>query len=195
MSEIRAARMDEAAQVGNLHAEITSGFLPTLGPGFLTRLYRALIAWEPADVLVADQDGTVLGFVASVENTRAFYRHFAVRHGILAGLSAFSRLIRPSSLRRAWETYRYGSGDDHDGPSAELLAIATAAEARGQGLGSRLLVAATDRYRHRGLAAVQVVVGADNEASLAAHRKAGFEDRATLEVHSGESSKVLVWTA
>ena len=103
-------------------------------------------------------------------------------------------------IKRAIETFRYGTGDDaidDDAPviRAELFAIATSSESRGQGLGSRLIEAATEQYRARGLNQVKVVVGADNEASLAVHRKGGFVDHATIELHRGETSKVLVWSA
>ena len=109
---IRPARAVEAWGIAALHAEIAGGFLPTLGTAFLTRLYKALIAWPAADVLVAEQDGSPAGFVASVEDAGAFYKHFAARHGVLAGLAALPRLVRPSVMKRAIETFRYGTGDD-----------------------------------------------------------------------------------
>ena len=192
---VRGARADEAGLIAAPHAEIATGFLPTLGRPFLARLYKALIVWPPADVLVADRDGDVRGFVASVEHTGAFYKHFVLRHGLMAGIAALPRLVRPSVIRRVFETFRYGTDDAGAVAHAELFAVATAAETRGEGVGSALLDAATARYRERGLTEVQVVVGADNEASLAAHRKAGFVDRAMIEVHKGEPSKVLVWSA
>lgn len=192
---IRGAMPAEARAIAALHAEITSGFLPTLGRPFLARLYKALIAWPPADVLVAERGGSLRGFVASVEHSGAFYKHFLMRHGLLAGLSALPRLVRPSVVKRVIETFRYGTDDGGLEVDAELFAVATAADARGEGVGRALLAAATDQYRQRGLTEVQVVVGATNEASLAAHRKAGFVDRATIEVHAGETSKVLVWSA
>lgn len=192
---VRDATPGEAGIVAGLHAEITTGFLPTLGAPFLTRLYTALIAWPEGDVLVADRDGRVRGFVASVENTGAFYKHFAVRHGVIAGFLVLPRLVRPSVAKRIWETFRYGTDGDGVEVAAELFAVATASAARSEGVGTALLNAATDRYRQRGLTEVQVVVAADNEASLAAHRKAGFVDRSTTEVHAGELSRVLVWSA
>ena len=192
---VRDATAAEAPIVAELHAQIATGFLPTLGTAFLTRLYRALVAWPAADVLVADSHGQVRGFVASVEHTGAFYKHFVKRHGVMAGLSVIPRLVRPSVIKRIWETFRYGTDDAGGEVHAELFAIATASDARGEGVGISLLNAATDRYRQRGLTEVQVVVASDNEASLAAHRKAGFVDRSTTEVHSGESSTILVWSA
>ena len=98
-------------------------------------------------------------------------------------------------MKRVLETFRHGTGDGAEYAEAELFSIATSAESRGKGLGGLLLQRAVEGYRERGLDKVQVVVGADNEASLGAHRSAGFEDMATIEVHEGEPSKVLVWSA
>lgn len=192
---IRRAVPGDARALAGLHAEIATGFLPTLGPRFLTRLYRALIAWPEADVWVAEDDVSPLGFVASVESTGRFYKHFALRHAIPAGSSVAPRLARPSVVKRILETFRHGIGGGAGGAEAELFSIATSAEARGKGLGGRLLAQAVQGYRQRGLERVRVVVAADNRASLTAHRSAGFRDADEIEVHAGEASKVLVWTA
>jgi ribosomal protein S18 acetylase RimI-like enzyme len=193
--EIRPARPGEAPVLAGLHAEIRTGFLPRLGSRFLTRLYRALIAWPGADVLVADDGAGPIGFVASTEDTGLFYKHFLKRHGIPAGFALLPKLIRPSIVKRIWETFRYGTDIQAVEVEAELFAIATSTESRGRGLGSLLLEAAVDRYRERGLDRVQVVVSSNNPASLAAHRKVGFVDAGTVEVHAGEPSTVLVWSA
>lgn len=193
--EIRRGVVGDATALAGLHTEIETGFLPTLGRPFLRRLYTALITWDEADVWVADDGAGPLGFVASVESTGRFYKHFLKRHAIGAGFTILMRLIRPSVAKRIWETFRHGTGDGEAFAEAELFSIATSKESRGRGLGGKLLRAAVDGYRDRGLDAVQVVVGAENEASLAAHRSVGFADVATIEVHAGEDSKVLVWSA
>lgn len=191
---IRDARPGEAPAVAALHGEITTGFLPSLGQAFLTRLYRALIAWPGAHVLVADDDGRVIGFIAFIEDIGAFYKHFVVRHGVAAGIAAFPRLIRPSSIRRAWETFRYGTADSELDGQGEVLSMATAPEARGKGIGRLLMEASVDRFRELALPGMHVVIAEDNEASLAVHRRYGFEEHSTVEVHAGEVSKVLVWS-
>ncbi len=191
---IRDARPNEAPAVAALHGEITTGFLPTLGQGFLTRLYRALIAWPAAHVLVAEEEGTVIGFIAFIEDIGAFYKHFLVRHGIPAGLSAFPRLIRPSSIKRAVETFRYGTADSELDGQGEVLSMATAPAARGKGIGRQLMEASVERFHQLGLPGMHVVIAEDNEASLAVHYRYGFEEHSTVEVHAGEVSKVLVWS-
>ncbi|HEX2369043.1 MAG TPA: GNAT family N-acetyltransferase [Acidimicrobiia bacterium] len=191
--QIRGARPEDAAAVAGLHAEIATGFLPRLGVGFLRHLYRALIEWPGADVLVAEDQAGPVGFVAATADTSAFYRFFLRRHGLPALLVALPRLVRPSVLRRAVETLRYGGGGAGAVP-AELLAVALSTELRGRGVGGRLLAEMEACYRSRRLPSVRVVVGADNAASLALFRSAGFVDAGEMAVHAGEPSLELVWS-
>ena len=188
---IRRAVPRDAAYLASLHTQaIDTGFLPQLGSRFMARLYRALIAWEPGVVLVADDGEGPVGFVAGVPDTGDFYRHFVARHGIAAALAALPRLGRPSLLRRAWETLRYdGAGSD---VRAELLSTAVAADRRGQGLGTRLGATFLDFLDQP---QVKVVVGAANPGAIAAYEKLGFIRAGSIEVHAGEPSLELLWSA
>jgi ribosomal protein S18 acetylase RimI-like enzyme len=56
-------------------------------------------------------------------------------------------------------------------------------------LGARLL----EELSELGAPAVKVTVGSDNGTALAAYRKMGFSDTERIQVHTGESSEVLVW--
>jgi ribosomal protein S18 acetylase RimI-like enzyme len=96
--------------------------------------------------------------------------------------------------RRAWETLRYGSGDD-DGPHAELLSMAVDYEVRRRGLGRALGDRFLTAMAERGVDGVRVVVGAHNQGAIAAYEAMGFERRDTIEVHEGEPSEVLTWSA
>ncbi len=192
--EVRVRRADEGDTrfLAVLHAQaISTGFLPRLGRRFMTLLYRALVEHEDAVVLVAEDECGPVGFVAGVADIGAFYRSFVRRFGIRAVVAAAPRLLRPTMLRRAWETFRYEGGDV--GVDAELVSMAVVADRRGRGIGTvlgRELLTAMSR-----VGKVKVVVGADNSAAIAAYRKMGFEPVGTIEVHRGETSEVLVWSA
>jgi glycosyltransferase involved in cell wall biosynthesis/ribosomal protein S18 acetylase RimI-like enzyme len=187
---IRRAAAADARALARMHASgIDTGFLPTLGDRFLRRLYEALIGDTDAVVLVADDAGATVGFVAGVADTGAFYRRFLRHHAVRAGLSALPRLVRPSAARRAWETLRYeGTGGD---VRAELLSMAVDGPYRGRGLGYRLGLELLETMGESG--PVKVVVGDANEVAIGAYRKMGFVDAGTIEVHAGERSKMLVW--
>ncbi len=190
--QIRSAVPRDARALAELHAsEIATGFLPLLGRRFMRILYKALIGWKGAVALVVDDGGGPIAFTVGVEDVGEFYSYFYRVHGWRAGLAALPRLVRPSNFRRAWETFRYGQ-DQVDVP-AELLSMVVAPRARGRGvslmLGARLL----DDLVQRGVPAVKVVVGSENETALGAYRKMGFKDTERIQVHEGESSEVLVW--
>ena len=80
-----------------------------------------------------------------------------------------------------------------DLPAAELLAIAVAPAARGRGTGRQLVTALTSEFQRRGVGAVRVVVGEDNEAAIGLYERCGFTKAARIEVHRGTPSQVLTW--
>jgi ribosomal protein S18 acetylase RimI-like enzyme len=188
---LRAGRASDAAAVAALHAaRIGEGFLVTLGPRFLARLYRR-IALSPAAVLLVAEDGDrVVGFVAAATSTRRLYGDFLRHDALPAGLAAAPAVIR--APRRVWETLRYGSDDD-ELPEAEVLSIAVAADAEGRGIGGALLVAALEELARAGAPAARVVTAVGNDPALAMYERAGFRRRTRTEVHSGVPQEVLVW--
>jgi glycosyltransferase involved in cell wall biosynthesis/GNAT superfamily N-acetyltransferase len=190
--QMRKAVPRDARALAQLHAaEIEAGFLPLLGPGFMNVLYDALIRWKGAEVLLVDDGGGPVGFITGVEDVQAFYNHFFRRYAWRAGLAALPRLIRPSNLRKAWETLRYGR-DQIEVP-AELLSMVVAPRARGKGLSLMLGARLLNELSQRGVTAVKVTVGSDNETAIGAYHRMGFIDKERIQVHAGESSEVLVW--
>jgi glycosyltransferase involved in cell wall biosynthesis/ribosomal protein S18 acetylase RimI-like enzyme len=187
-----AAPVDVPA-IARLHVEsISAGFLPRLGTRFLRQIYRALLEFPGSVVYVADDGVGPIGFVAGVTDTGEFYRFFARRHAARAALAAVPRLLRPSNLRRAWETWHY-EGGEIDVP-AELLAMAVVGDARGRGIGTELGRRFLDELQARGVDQVKVVVGHTNRRAVGAYRRMGFEEVGTIEVHTGERSTLLVWS-
>ncbi len=190
---IRNATRADADVLASLHTTgIDTGFLPSLGHRFMRLLYRALVEDDNSVVLVADDGNAPVGFVAGVTDTSRFYKDFIRRHGIKAVVAAAPKAIRPSVLARVWESLTYeGAGAG----SAELLATALLPGARNQGLGTRLGTEFLTAMAARGASEVDVVVAAANEHAIAAYEKMGFALSDTIEVHVGERSVVLTWSA
>jgi ribosomal protein S18 acetylase RimI-like enzyme len=190
---IRPAVSADAPFCAMLHRRgIDTGFLSSLGDGFLTVLYRAMISEQAAVVLIAEDESGPIGFVTGMADTGDFYKRFLKRYAFEAGLRASPRLVRPSAIRKVIETLRYGGGD-HSGVEAELLSMAVVDERRGLGVAQRMQSQLLERMAGMGIPAVKVVVGSNNEKAIASYRRAGFEPAGTIEVHAGESSEVLVW--
>jgi ribosomal protein S18 acetylase RimI-like enzyme len=188
---LRTGRAGDAAAVAALHAErIGEGFLVTLGPRFLTRLYRRVALSQAAVLVVAEDDDRIVGFVAATTSTRRFYGDFFRHDAVPAGLAAAPAIIR--APRRVWETLRYGSADD-DLPAAEVLSVAVAADAEGRGIGGALLNAALEELAQAGAPAARVITAVGNDPALAMYERAGFRRRTRTEVHAGVPQEVLVW--
>lgn len=190
---IRPAVPADARFCAPLHRQaIDTGFLSSLGDGFLTVLYRSLISDPEAVVLVAEDASGPIGFVTGIVDTGAFYRRFVKRHALEGGLRAAPRLLRPSALKKLVETARYG-GEDHVGVTAELLSMAVIPERRGRGVAARLQERLLSTLVELGVPAVRVVVGSENDRAIASYRRSGFTPAQTIEVHQGATSEVLVW--
>lgn len=190
---IRVAHPGDSASVGMLHATgIGTGFLSSLGTSFLTPLYREMIDHEDSVVLVAEDASGLIGFIAGSIDTTAFYRRFLSRSGFRALLSSALRLMRPTSLRMAWETFKYGQ-DKATGP--ELLAISVIPEVRRLGVGDRLVSELLERLSERGSSEVNVVVAESNRGARALYERAGFDVERSMEVHAGEPSILMKWSA
>ncbi|MGI8516972.1 MAG: GNAT family N-acetyltransferase [Acidimicrobiia bacterium] len=188
---LRRALPHETRLIAQMHSDsIATGYLSTLGVGFIDLIYQSLIAWPHAVVLVAEVGSVPVGFVVGVKDTAEFYKHFLRRRGLSAGWAALPRLWRPSQARKAWETLRYNDeGAGVETPSAELLAMAVRPEFRGQGLGTDLGVALLKAME----APVKVVVGSENLGAIRAYERMGFERFSTIEIHRGVTSAVLRW--
>jgi ribosomal protein S18 acetylase RimI-like enzyme len=189
---VRAGRQVDAPAVATLHAErIGEGFLVTLGPRFLTRLYRRMVLSPHALLVVAESGAKFVGFVAAATDTRRFYGDFLRRDAVLAALAAAPAGLR--TPRRVWETLRYGTSSDDDLPTAEILSIAVVGDAAGQGIGGALLATAQEELARLGSLEARVVTAVGNDAALAMYQRAGFRRRARTEVHAGVPQEVLVW--
>ena len=191
----RTGRPDDAVVAARLHAaEVSDGFLSSLGPGFLTVLYRRVPRSPGCWLLLAELEGRPIGFLAGTVDTSALYRRVLAHDGPAALRAAGLGLLR--RLPRAVETLRYPQRTAAGAaplPAAELLAMAVDPAARGQGAGRALVEAFQIRLTTSQTDAARVTVGSGNAAALALYRSCGFIDHARIEVHRGAPSEVLVW--
>jgi ribosomal protein S18 acetylase RimI-like enzyme len=187
---LRTGTADDAAQAATLHAgQIREGFLTYLGPRFLRRLYRRVARDSGSFLLVVEDEGTMVGFLAGSTDVAALYRAFVWRDGAAAALACGGRLLR--SWSRVIETLRHGTGGAGEG--VELLAVAVHPTARGRGAGTRLVEGFLTEIGRRRQDAAHVVVAADNETAIALYGRAGFHPVTRFELHPGTESLLMQW--
>lgn len=192
-------KSDRYRQVATLHStNIDQGFLSTLGPSFLTLVYRA-IDEAPSGALIVEEDknGRVLGFVAGGVGLRAIYLRL-LRRPVQLSMALVPSLMRPRRWRPIFDILRYGIASEsreHTGlPQAELLSIVVAPDVRGRGVADALYRRLIERFMSQGVGSFQIVVG---DALLPAHRfyrRMGAVVAARIEVHAGEGSSIYVQT-
>jgi GNAT superfamily N-acetyltransferase len=174
-------------QVGLLHRRsIRTGFLSTLGEGFLSRLYGA-IASHPGSCVIVERggDGAVLGFVSGALSVRACYAWVLRRHFLSLGFRLVPRLF---SLKRMIETLRYGKGAGPELP--ELLSMAVSEQARGKGIGKRLVLLLEQWFIQKGVTGeYRVVTYALDPQSNAFYRNAGFSFHHEFLLHGNRMNE------
>jgi ribosomal protein S18 acetylase RimI-like enzyme len=191
--QIRLAELDDAWRLADMHARrINEGFLASLGPVFLGRLYRRVVRSSRAFAMVAEEDGRVVAFCAAAENVGRLYREFMLRDGIQAGVASAPRLVR--SLPHVIETLRYPAATEQL-PDAEILAVVTDAEVASKGWGSLVLHETLAELERRGCASVKVVAGASNDSALRLYQRCGFAPVQQISIHDEVTSEVLVWAS
>ena len=190
---VRVGCEADAAVAGQLHAEqITGGFLAFLGSGFLTRLYRRVCRSSSSFLLVAEEGGRVVGFVAGSADVPGLYRAFLLRDGLAAAFHAMGPLLR--GWRRAFETLRHGSSAGAGtGRGVELLAIAVDPSHQGRGIGEELVAAFLRQVVANHAHAAYVVVAVDNGRAVGLYRRAGFVGGDEFELHAGTTSVLMQW--
>jgi ribosomal protein S18 acetylase RimI-like enzyme len=192
---LRPAEPGDVTAIAELHRRgIHTGFLAALGRGFLEELYLVMLADPRSTVIVAELDDAVVGFIAGTAHTGALYKRFLRTRSLRAAARAGWRLMRPTVLRKGYETFRYGKSEhERTEVAAELLAMAVAPRLRGRGVGKELVTALLGWAGEESLQSMRVVVGAGNEAAITLYQRCGFGDPRPREVHAGSPSWELVW--
>lgn len=163
---------------------IHTGFLSALGSMFLTQIYAAIPSCPSGFGYVwQEEDGRVLGFIACADGVGKFYKQALLRRGMFMALPLIRFILRPSVMKRMWQTLRYPVESDEDLPQGEILSIAVSSEARRKGIGKALLQAALDEFEQRGARRVKVAVGANLAPANRFYPRCGFELALTREHH------------
>lgn len=189
---VRAGTSSDARLAAQLHAgQISDGFLSSLGPRFLELLYRRVCASEGSFLLIAESEGSRVGFLAGSASVGRLYRDFVLRDGMTALFRVAPRLL--ARWRRAVETLGHGRGEEA-GAGMELLAVAVDPAWQGKGAGIALVEAFLEEAGHHDPASARVVVGESNHAAVSLYRRSGFVVDRRFKMHRGTGSFLMTWT-
>jgi len=174
--EFKLLRTTHTSRIAKLHIEgISTGFISSLGIGFVTALYEAIAESEAGFGLVAEENGNVLGFVVFTKNLSTLYKSVILKKGYRFALLLAGKMFSLKRIKELFETLFYPSRvKKMDLPCAELLSLVVAQESRGKGVATDLVKKGLESCRTRGIAEVKVLVGVSNEPANKLYQNCGF---------------------
>ena len=193
---IKPLQKDHAAQVAQLHiAGIPTGFISSLGLGFVTALYESISQCPDGFGFVEEADGRVVGFVAFTTNLKSLYKSILKKNLFRFGFLLFGKLLSFKTIKKVLETLFYPSRvETHELPKAELLSIAVAESDRGKGIAITLIRQGLTECHERGILKVKVLVADFNKPANILYQKTGFEKITQIENHGIVSNVYVVPT-
>ena len=189
---VKVIGSEYAECMAKLHIEgISTGFISSLGLGFVSALYKALA--EHKNCLgILDESGELLGFAAFTQNVGGLYKSILKKNLIKFLLLLAGKLLSFSRIKKVLETLLYPKKTDElDLPSAELLSIVVSPKARRMSLGKKLVNAGFDHCREQGIDKVKVLVYSENEGANRLYQSCDFDFITQVDSH-GLASNIYV---
>lgn len=177
---IRKATSKDIERIVDIHCSAFKGFFLTeLGEGFLHLYYSSYFKEDSAVLLVAEQNGVVVGFSSATSlsagfNTRLVKRNF-LKYALRGCIVALTRPKALVNLSKNW-SHRDSSVEDN-GNYAELMSIAVHPKAQGWGVGKFLLFKTEEELKI--LKADKLSLTTDyynNDKTIGFYKSQGFEE-------------------
>lgn len=190
--QIRVISKDEKKlihAVVEIHLNTFKGFFLTfMGRGFLRQMYRSYCEHDGSVLLAAaDEEGTLLGFVAYSEDMSGLYRFMIKKHLIpfaWYSLGAFFR--KPKVFMRLVRAFLKPGEVEREERYVELSSIGVDPNVKSKGVGSLLIDAVKQRVDFSKIAYISLETDAvNNEGANHFYVKNGFELVREYETREG----------
>ena len=179
-----------ARSVAALHIQgINTGFISSLGIGFVTALYEAIAKSVSSFGFAVEDNDKVLGFVAFTTNLNRLYKSIIAKKGWRFALLLAGKMFSLKRIKKILETLFYpGRVKKMHLPDAELLSIAVDPAKYHNGLATELVRKSFEHCRKIGLDKVKVLVAAANEPANRLYLKCGFKLVGQIDNHGVTSN-------
>lgn len=130
-------------QIVNIHLSTFTGFFLTfMGRGFLKQMYKAYTRHEKSDILIAENDGKVVGFLAYSEHMSSLYKYMIKKQLIqFAWYSLGAFLRKPKIFMRLVRAFLKPGESHRTEKYIELASIGVNPDVKANGVGSSLIEA------------------------------------------------------
>lgn len=138
---VKDAEKKDIVKIVEIHLATFPGFFLTfMGRGFLHQMYKAYVKHAESGILVAEEDGEVIGFLAYSEQMSSLYKYM-LKHQLVqfAWYSFFAFLRKPKVFMRLIRAFLKPGESRRDERYIELASIGVCPDAKAKGVGSSLI--------------------------------------------------------
>ncbi len=191
MINIREVKYDEKKLINDIvtiHLNTFTGFFLTfMGRGFLNQMYTSYCDYEEAGLLVAEEDGKAIGFLAYSSNFSGLYKFMIKTRLIQFGwysIGAFFR--RPSAFMHIISAFLKPGEAKREEKYVELSSIGVDPNIKSKGIGSLLIDSLKRKVDFTKFAYINLETDAvDNEGAIHFYEKNGFVRERMFETDEG----------
>ena len=191
MVTIREVKPEEKKLIDEIviiHLNTFTGFFLTfMGRGFLRQMYQSYCDHDESGLLVAEEDGNALGFLAFSSNFSGLYKFMIKTRLIQFGwysIGAFFR--RPSAFMHIISAFLKPGEAKREEKYVELSSIGVDPNVKSKGIGSKLIDALKDKVDFKKYAYINLETDAvDNEGAIHFYEKNGFVRERMFETDEG----------
>ena len=195
MINIREVKSEERAIINDIvsiHLDTFKGFFLTfMGRGFLNQMYCSYCEHQESGLLVAEEDGVAIGFLAYSLNFSDLYK-FMIKNRLLqfAWYSVSALFRRPSSFIRIIGALFKPNEVKRVENYVELSSIGVKPSEKSKGVGTMLITKLKERISFENYLYITLETDAiNNEAAISFYEKNGFKKE--LEFETNEGRKML----
>lgn len=191
MVTIREVKSDEKKiidEIVTIHLNTFTGFFLTfMGRGFLRQMYQSYCDHDESGLLVAEEDGKAMGFLAFSSNFSGLYKYMIKTRLILFGwysIGAFFR--RPSAFMHIISAFLKPGEAKREEKYVELSSIGVDPNVKSKGIGSKLIDELKKNVDFNKYAYINLETDAiDNEGAIYFYEKNGFVRERMFETDEG----------
>lgn len=186
--EVKSNEKELINEIVTIHLNTFTGFFLTfMGRGFLKQMYQAYCDYDESALLVAEEDGKALGFLAFSSNFSGLYKFMIKTRLIQFGwysIGAFFR--RPSAFMHIISAFLKPGEAKREEKYVELSSIGVDPNVKSKGIGSKLIDALKDNVDFDKYAYINLETDAvDNEGAINFYEKNGFVRERMFETDEG----------
>lgn len=186
--EVKSNEKELINEIVTIHLNTFTGFFLTfMGRGFLKQMYQSYCEHDESGLLVAEEDGKALGFLAFSSNFSGLYKFMIKTRLIQFGwysIGAFFR--RPSAFMHIISAFLKPGEAKREEKYVELSSIGVDLNVKSKGIGSKLIDALKDNVDFDKYAYINLETDAvDNEGAIHFYEKNGFVRERMFETDEG----------